>query len=233
MKQIVEKFISKLKNQPDYKIKGEYSFFELFMIFYYRFFQILRGLKYKPLIKSKGLIFAGKRVRIEHPYLIKSGKNLILEDEIYINALSKYGLSVGNNVNLGRKSIIICSGVIAHKGEGIRIGDNTAIGSQGFLGGQGGITIGNDVICGPGVRMFSENHNFSSNDIPIKRQGENRQGITIGNNCWIGSGVTILDGVRIGDGCVIAAGAIVTKSIPENTVFYMKSEMKLINRIVE
>ena len=58
---------------------------------------------------------------------------------------------------------------------------------------------------GPDIRMFSENHNFSANDVIIKNQGESRKGVEIGNNCWIGANSTILDGVKGGDNTVIAA----------------------------
>lgn len=40
----------------------------------------------------------------------------------------------------------------------------------------------------------------------------------IGSNVWIGEGVCIMPGVEIGDGCIIGANAVVTKSVPENTV---------------
>lgn len=53
---------------------------------------------------------------------------------------------------------------------------------------------------------------------PIKDQGESRLGVEIGENCWIGSGATILDGVTIGKGCVIAAGAVVNKNVEDYTV---------------
>ena len=49
-------------------------------------------------------------------------------------------------------------------------------------------------------------------------QGASRKGIKIGKDCWIGSGVKILDGVTIGDGCIIAAGAVVNKDIPEYSI---------------
>ena len=61
-------------------------------------------------------------------------------------------------------------------------------------------------------------YNFADINTPIRLQGVTRKGIKIGNNCWIGSKVTILDGVEIGDGCVIAAGAVVQTSFPPNSV---------------
>ena len=43
--------------------------------------------------------------------------------------------------------------------------------------------------------------------------------ISVGNGCWIGANVTILDGVNIGNGCVIAAGSVVTKNVPDNVLY--------------
>jgi acetyltransferase-like isoleucine patch superfamily enzyme len=62
--------------------------------------------------------------------------------------------------------------------------------------------------------LYSENHNYEDFNTPIRLQGVNRKGIIIGNNCWIGSKVTILDGVEIGDSCIIVAGAVANKSFP-------------------
>lgn len=115
-------------------------------------------------------------------------------------------------------AVLSCTGVIANKGVGIVIGNNSAVGAQSFLGGQGGIVIGNDVIMGPQVKIFSENHNYALPDMLIRKQGESRKGVVIGDNCWVGAGAIILDGVTLAEGCVIAAGAVVTKSMPANSV---------------
>ena len=68
--------------------------------------------------------------------------------------------------------------------------------------------------------MHSENHNFSDSEILIKDQGVNRKGIIIGNNCWIGSKATILDGVVIEDGVIIAAGAVVKEGVYNSNGIY-------------
>ena len=75
---------------------------------------------------------------------------------------------------------------------------------------RGGVKIGENVLIGNYVSMHSENHIFADTSIIINKQGVTHKGIIIGNDCWIGAKVTILDGARIGDGCVIAAGAVVT-----------------------
>ncbi|MNL60449.1 putative acetyltransferase [compost metagenome] len=103
-------------------------------------------------------------------------------------------------------------------GTGVKIGNGSGINAYAYLGGQGGIAIGENVIIGPGVKIFSENHVFADLDESIKSQGVSRKGVVIKDDCWIGSNVTILDGVVIESGCVIAAGAVVTKSIPKMSV---------------
>ena len=71
---------------------------------------------------------------------------------------------------------------------------------------------------GPRVNLMSENHNFSELNSSIKSQGIARSFILIEDNVWIGVNSTILPGVTIGSGSIIAAGAVVTKDVPKNTI---------------
>jgi acetyltransferase-like isoleucine patch superfamily enzyme len=103
-------------------------------------------------------------------------------------------------------------------GSHIAIGNNVGIGEFAYLGGAGGLDIGDDCIVGQYFSCHPENHCFNDPTQLIRLQGTTRQGIRIGRNCWIGSKVTILDGVTIGENCVIAAGAVVTKNMPPNSV---------------
>lgn len=216
---MIEKLIRTLKNDPNYKWENAYSSSDLFIVTWFRTWQAIRGLTLKPFLKkSKGLVFVGTHVKVRHGYQVSAGKNLILGDNVDINALSANGINFGDHVSIARDSILFCTGVIAQKGTGISIGNRTGIGARAFLAGQGGISIGDDVITGPNIQVFSENHNFSDLSQTIKAQGVTKQPTVIGNNCWIGGGVTILAGVIIGDGCVIAAGSVVTKSVPPNSV---------------
>ena len=219
MHTLIEKIIRRLKNNPDYKFENSYSFRELSVILLARGTQLSRG-AWKRLFfrQSGGLVFIGSRVVINHKYLFSAGKNLIIEDNVYINALSFDGIFIKNNVSIARNCTLICTGVVAQKGKGIVIGNGSGINAGTYLGGQGGIEIGDNVIIGPGVKIFSENHNFSDFNMNIKDQGVTRNGVFIGNNCWIGAGVTILAGVTIGEGCVIAAGSIVTKPVPSHSI---------------
>ncbi|WDF53997.1 acyltransferase [Mucilaginibacter sp. KACC 22063] len=216
---LIEKVIRKLKNNPDYKWESPYTTRDLIAISWVRLWQAIRGLCLKPFMKrSSGLVFLGRQVKVRHAYQIEAGKNLILEDNVFVNALSFNGVKFGDHVSIGRNSTLLGTGIVSHKGIGITIGSRTGINAGAYLGGQGGITIGDDVIMGPNVQIFSENHNFSDPDIIIKEQGLTRSGVIIGSNCWIGGGATILDGVTVGNGCVIAAGSVVNKSVPDNSI---------------
>jgi len=145
-------------------------------------------------------------------------RNLKLGNDVHISALGKQGLWIGDNVSIGAFSRVVVSTSFNHLGEFIKIGNNVGMGEYAYLGGAGGLEIGDESIIGQYFSCHPENHVASDLDTAIRHQGVTRLGIKIGRNCWIGSKVTILDGVEIGDGSIIAAGAVVNKSFPANSV---------------
>ncbi|MBN2147184.1 MAG: acyltransferase, partial [Anaerolineales bacterium] len=153
-----------------------------------------------------------------HKRKISVGQSCIIEDYVFIDALSQKGVVLGNNVTIAKYSTIQCTGVIQELGVGVDIEDNSAVGAYSFLGGQGGIRIGKNVIMGPKVNIFSENHCFDQLDIPIRLQPTERRGVVIEDNCWIGANSTIVDGVTIHGGSVVAAGSVVSKDVPPNSI---------------
>jgi maltose O-acetyltransferase len=83
----------------------------------------------------------------------------------------------------------------------------------------GGIlTFGDNCLVGPRCIFRTANHNFSSNDTPIRNQGHTAQNIKIGDDVWIGASVIVLPGVTIGNHVVVGAGSVVTKDLPDYTV---------------
>lgn len=71
-------------------------------------------------------------------------------------------------------------------------------------------------MFGPFVSIFAATHETG---VQSRRDGiEYAQGVTIGDDCWIGGNTTIMPGVEIGKGCTIGAGSVVTKSIPDFSV---------------
>ena len=165
-----------------------------------------------------GRIFIHRTSRIKCPSKIVTIGNLTVDRGCYIDALSIDGIKFGNNVSIGKNTVIECTGTIKLLGKGLSVGNNVGLGTHGFFGCAGGIIIGDDTIFGNYVSLHSENHNFAEYDVPIRLQGVNRKGIRIGCNCWIGAKATILDGAEIGDGCIVAAGAVVRGKFPSNSI---------------
>lgn len=199
-----------------YAIDISMSSFDLLIILRIRLVQCIRGCFYKCFFKkSKGVVFVGTGCLIQHAHLLSAGRSLTIGNSCRINALSKNGVVLGNNVTIKDSSIIECTAVIRSLAEGIIIGNNVGISQNCFIAARGLITIGNDVIIGPGVSIFSENHNFSRIDIPIVFQGETRLNVTIRDDVWIGTKAIILAGVTIGAHSIVAAGSVVTKDVPE------------------
>lgn len=80
------------------------------------------------------------------------------------------------------------------------------------------IEIGKNTIFGENVKIYDHNHEYKSPAVLIKNQGYNSKPIIIGENCWVGSNVMILKGVKIGDNSVIGAGCIVFKDVEPGSV---------------
>lgn len=118
-----------------------------------------------------------------------------------IAAESGKRLDVGRKVRFSRK---------------LYIGTDSGIGDYAFF--QGEVHLGSKVLMAPNCAFIAHNHIFQNTEIPIKEQGMTESSITIGDNVWLGYGVTVLAGVRIGSNSVIGAKSVVTKDIPEGSV---------------
>ncbi len=179
---------------------------------------LLRGFKLLFYLKNPRMAILGKRVSFFNTPAIHLGRFVKLGHDVHISALGKKGVFIGNNVGIGAFSRVIVSTSLHHLGEYIKIGHNVGIGEFAYLGGAGGLEIGDECIIGQYFSCHPENHCYDDPGLAIRLQGVRRKGIKIGNNCWIGSKVSILDGVEIGEGCIIAAGAVVTQSFPPHSI---------------
>ena len=99
-------------------------------------------------------------------------------------------------------------------GKNIHIGKNVFINMGCKFQDQGGIYIGDGALIGHNVVLATLNHAMSPED----RASMIPAPIRIGKRVWIGANATVLPGVTIGDGAIVAAGAVVTKDVPENIV---------------
>jgi maltose O-acetyltransferase len=120
------------------------------------------------------------------------------------------GVIFGNNVIIGSSKLV-------------KIGQNSRIGGNVLLGfGIGGrITIGKDALIAESVVFVNFQHEYRDKTQPYNLQGNilPYKDTFIGDNVWIGSRVIVMDGIKIGNNAIIGAGAVVTRDVPENTIF--------------
>lgn len=95
-------------------------------------------------------------------------------------------------------------------------GDNVYLGYNSYYG-QGDITIGDNVLIGPFVSVTATNHLPAATG-SFRQGGFENKGVVIESDVWIGAHACILAGVTIGQGALVAAGSVVTKDVPANSV---------------
>lgn len=112
------------------------------------------------------------------------------------------------------ESVAVFTPLYINYGKHTKIGKNVFINFDCVFLDLGGITIEDNVLIAPKVSLLSEGHPVS----PKERQSLVPGHIHIKKNAWIGAGATILAGVTIGENAVVAAGAVVSKDVPANTI---------------
>src|ERR1700758_2181275 len=100
-------------------------------------------------------------------------------------------------------------------GNEIRVGRNVVVNQNCTFYDLGGLDIADDVMIGPNVSLITAGHPLE----PSRRRGATiGKPIVIERNVWIAAGATIIGGVTVGENSVVAAGCVVTKDVPSNTL---------------
>lgn len=142
------------------------------------------------------------------------------------------GLNLGSNISvsprgrmeLGRDVIIghhssFTFNPIGGNTPRITLGEGVNLGKYNDFGCSEAIIIEDYVITAPYVHITDRDHCFHDINTPIMHQPTRTRGpVRIGRGSWLGFGVQIMSGVTIGRQCVVAAGAIVTKDVPDYCV---------------
>jgi galactoside O-acetyltransferase len=167
---------------------------------------------------GKGVLF-GTNVILRHPHRIHLGDRVVVSENSIIDARNNESedvIALGDDVILSNNVMISCKNGTVRTGSNVGIGAYTVIQSTA----NSPVTIGSEIMIGPQCYIVGGgSYNTERLDIPIWRQGiKSDSGVTLEDDIWIGAKVTVLGGVVMGGGSVAAAGAIVTKSIPERSI---------------
>ncbi len=168
--------------------------------------------------KSASGLAMGRAVTIREPKRISFGKSVIVDDFVTLDvrateAKNDSGISIADNSTIGRYTSIVS------KNASISLGRACNISSHCRIATESSITIGESVLIAAYCYIGPGNHRFDDVDKPIMSQGmEPGAGVVIGNNVWVGTRATILDGVTIGDNAIIGAHSLVTEDVPANSI---------------
>jgi len=160
-------------------------------------------------------VIVGRNVTIRHPAKLHLGDRVIVDDYAVLDAKGETnkGIFIGNDVMIGRNTVLSC------KDGDIHIGYNTNLAMSCFVQSAKIVRIGNKVLFGAYCYVIGGGDHISSRiDVPIMDQGQTISGIEIGNHCWFGADVKVMDGVRIGRDAILGTGAVVVKDVPKYTV---------------
>jgi maltose O-acetyltransferase len=166
------------------------------------------------------------------------------------NILTSYNQTSSENIQEKRKTLVSLFGSMGEGvwieapfycdyGEHIYIGDDTFINYNCVFLDSNQITIGRNVLIGPGVQIYTATHPLSANERLLKNpdNGKSRtryltksKPVTVSDNTWIGGGALIMPGITIGENSSIGAGSVVTKPIPPNC-FAAGNPCKIIKRL--
>jgi len=163
---------------------------------------------------------AGEPIRLDDPQYYKVQE--VVDRTISLSA----DLNTSTHINQIRERLseiigteldtttIVFAPFYTNFGRFTQIGRNVFINHACSFLDMGGITIEDHVLLGPKVNLITENHPLD----PADRRSLICKPIVIKRNAWIGAAATILPGVTVGENAVVAAGAVVAKDVPANTI---------------
>jgi len=114
------------------------------------------------------------------------------------------------------ENLRILPGTIILHPEMIECGDNVSFGVYNYVQAAGGVVIGDDVMMGPYVKIWTQNHNYDKTDVPVHQQGYKYKRVVIGDDVWIGANAFIMPGTELGDKVIVSANSVVSaKKYPD------------------
>lgn len=167
---------------------------------------------------GQGTLF-GAGIVVRHPGRIRLGRSVIISEGCILDARhcgSEQVIALGDNVMLSNNVMISC------KNGSVAIGNDVGINAQTIIQSTNNcpVSIGDD--CVVGQRCFiigGGNYQLDRLDIPVRKQSIKADGgVRLERDVWLGGNVSVLGGVTMGESSVAAAGSVVTRSVPKQTI---------------
>ncbi|MBI2964257.1 MAG: acyltransferase [Deltaproteobacteria bacterium] len=172
----------------------------------------LRRILFRPLFGAIGRrVVLGRGLTLRCARDIRIGDDVWIDERCSLNAMTGAGgIAIGNGSLVSRDTILIS------KGGPLRLGERVNLGARCLISSIGGVEIGDCALIAGGCYIGGGRYHMADRERSIASQGTYSEGpVAIGRDAWIGAHAVILDGVRVGRGAVVAAGAVVSKHVPD------------------
>jgi acetyltransferase-like isoleucine patch superfamily enzyme len=177
---------------------------------------LLRKMLYPRMFMRTGRdVLWGRHIALRHPGRIRIGNGTAIDDYCMLDArgAGPRGVTLEDQVLVSRNC------VIQGKQGPVYIGARTNFGCNCVVTSVGGVRIGAEVLLAANCYIGGGRYHSDQTQVSIMNQGIYSLGeVVIGDGVWLGSGATVLDGVRIGSRTVVGAGAVVVHDLPENVI---------------
>lgn len=162
---------------------------------------------------------SGVSLRKDRPSSIELGRGCVLAEGARLRALCDHGHGEGALISAGNGCSFKENCVVFATSGTIRMGHRCAVGrGTELIAHRSSIHIGDNVRIAANVFISGTDHRFDDPTRPIVDQGYVFEPVTLGDDVWVGFGACILPGVTIGRGSIVAAGAVVTKDVPDYAI---------------
>lgn len=193
-----------------------------------QFLRALAFLRHKECLDGMAELVREVQLRQQ---VMRDHPGVVIEQDVMLLGYRADRLNA-SKARVSRGTILSFGDDVTGYGE-IAIGKETWIGQYNNLRASAfaSIVIGKDCLVSQYCTLVAANHQINA-DQPIRLQPQSTQkiGVTLGDDVWLGVGVTVLPGVSIGNGAIVGAGSVVTKSIPGNEVWCGVPAMKISQR---
>jgi maltose O-acetyltransferase len=126
------------------------------------------------------------------------------------------------------KNLKIGEGVTILNPQNIECGDDVYIGGYNYIQAGGEVILESDVLLGPYVRIWTQNHKYDDFEKPVWTQGYKFKPVKLGRDVWVCANVFIMPGAQIGAKSIIAAGSVVLgKEYPGGNIYAGNSARKI------